>query len=111
MKRSKSRLPDGTLMRRESASEQDKDAIMEPSPAFWTGKQVCVTGGTGFLGYHLVLRLLELGARVRVLALPPDRSHPLLDQSRVDKQFGNVLDGAAVRQTLADCAVVFHTAG
>jgi dihydroflavonol-4-reductase len=98
-------------MRRESASEQDKEAIMEPSPAFWTGKQVCVTGGTGFLGYHLVLQLLELGARVRVLALPPDRSHPLLDQAQVDKQFGNVLDGMAVRQALADCAVVFHTAG
>ncbi|HEV3078915.1 MAG TPA: NAD-dependent epimerase/dehydratase family protein [Gemmataceae bacterium] len=84
---------------------------MEPSPAFWTGKQVCVTGGTGFLGYHLVLQLLELGARVRVLALPPDRSHPLLAQAQVDKQFGNVLDGPAVRQVLADCAVVFHTAG
>jgi dihydroflavonol-4-reductase len=84
---------------------------MQPSADFWTGKQVCVTGGTGFLGSHLVSQLLKVGARVRVLALPPSRTHPILNHSRVEKQFGDILDRAAVRQALAGCEVVFHTAG
>ena len=80
-------------------------------PSFWAGKHVCVTGGTGFLGSHLVAQLVELGARVRVLALRPARYHPILNHSRVEKQFGDILSPAVVRQALADCQVVFHTAG
>jgi GDP-L-fucose synthase len=37
-----------------------------PSPEFWTGKPVVVTGGTGFLGTAVVRDLTELGADVRV---------------------------------------------
>lgn len=34
---------------------------------FWKGKHVLVTGGTGFVGSHLVERLIEEGSRVRIL--------------------------------------------
>lgn len=34
---------------------------------FWKGKQVLVTGGTGFIGSHVVEQLVTLGARVSVL--------------------------------------------
>ena len=33
----------------------------------WQGKTVLVTGAGGFIGSHLVERLVELGARVRAL--------------------------------------------
>jgi dihydroflavonol-4-reductase len=84
---------------------------MKPTVSFWSGKQVCVTGGTGFLGYHLVAQLVKLGARVRILALEPPKTHPAIERTEVEKIFGDILDGATVRQALADCDIVFHTAG
>ena len=38
--------------------------------AFWKGRRVLVTGGAGFIGYALALRLAHLGARASVV-----RSH------------------------------------
>lgn len=35
--------------------------------SYWQGRHVLVTGGTGFVGSHLVERLLSEGARVRVV--------------------------------------------
>src|SRR5690349_5914445 len=34
---------------------------------YWTGQQVLVTGGASFIGSHIVDRLIEQGARVRVI--------------------------------------------
>jgi GDP-L-fucose synthase len=34
----------------------------EPTPSFWSGQRVLVTGGSGFLGSHVVDRLRALGA-------------------------------------------------
>jgi dihydroflavonol-4-reductase len=84
---------------------------VKPSARFWAGKRVCVTGGTGFLGYHLVRQLLELGAEVSVLALPPRGPHPLSAHPQVRCVFGDLLDREAVRRAVAGCAVLFHTAG
>lgn len=41
-----------------------------PSPGFWAGKNVFLTGHTGFKGGWLALYLLELGARPHGYALP-----------------------------------------
>ncbi len=42
--------------------------------AFWTQKKVVVTGGYGFVGSHLVERLLEAGANVKVADFAPGES-------------------------------------
>jgi CDP-glucose 4,6-dehydratase len=42
-----------------------------PSPALWSGREVLVTGHTGFKGAWLCLWLARLGARVHGYALPP----------------------------------------
>ncbi len=40
---------------------------METKQRFYEGKRVLVTGGAGFIGSHLVAKLVELGARVTIL--------------------------------------------
>lgn len=84
---------------------------MQPDPRFWTGRRVCVTGGTGFLGLHLVKLLHSLGAVVRVFALRPTDGHPLVQLEKIETSWGDLLDPPAVRRAVAGCDVVFHTAG
>ena len=43
-----------------------------PDPEFWRGRQVLITGHTGFKGAWLTLLLSTLGACVTGLALPPE---------------------------------------
>jgi dihydroflavonol-4-reductase len=84
---------------------------MELNNPFWTGKRVCVTGGSGFLGAHLVRQLVEQGARVRVVALPGTTNHPFLQQGQVETVAGDIRDRDLVNRAVADCQVIFHTAG
>jgi nucleoside-diphosphate-sugar epimerase len=68
-----------------------------------------VTGGTGFLGSHLVRTLRQRGVDVRVLlrpGTPPSRLPP-----DVDHRVGDVRDPAAVREAFAGVSTVFHLAG
>ena len=65
-----------------------------PDPAFWTGKEVVVTGGAGFLGKPTARLLSELGASVRV---PRSAEHDLTDPSACRE----ALDGADVVLHLA----------
>ena len=71
---------------------------------------VCVLGGTGFLGSHLIERLLHHGARVRDLSLlPSDRRairHPGMEY-----RVGDVRNAGDVRGAVAGARVVFLAAG
>ena len=84
---------------------------MRPDPAYWAGRTVCVTGGTGFLGYHLVKLLGEVGARVRVFALDPPPDHPIRQFAHAEIIAGDVLDPVAVQSAVAGCSVVINAAG
>lgn len=68
---------------------------------------VLVTGGTGFLGSHIVAALLEEGRAVRVLARSPERVPPALEPlgwttNDVEVVQGDVLDGAEVLASSMD---------
>ncbi|MFO1264223.1 MAG: CDP-glucose 4,6-dehydratase [Rhodoferax sp.] len=54
-----------------------------PSPHFWRGKRVLLTGHTGFKGSWLALWLSRLGAEVTGLALPPATEPNLFTLARV----------------------------
>ncbi len=69
--------------------------------------RVLVTGGTGFIGQHLVSALTAGGRQVRVLDVRP----PTCPVSGVEYVAGSVLDPACVDEALRDVAEVYHLAG
>lgn len=77
---------------------------------------VLVTGGTGFLGQHLVQALLADGVAVRVLVRPdmPAQSRPAAERLRsrgAQLLPGDLLDPATLRSALREVGQVFHLAG
>jgi dihydroflavonol-4-reductase len=65
-----------------------------------------VTGGSGFIGQHLVDQLVDAGERVRVLDIEP----PAAARSRVEFIQGSVTDRSAVRMAMDGVRHVYHTA-
>jgi 2-alkyl-3-oxoalkanoate reductase len=71
--------------------------------------RIAVTGASGFIGLHLVDRLLADGHTVVALSRPESRS-TALEERGAQVIRGDVTDPAAVECTVADCRVVFHLA-
>lgn len=63
----------------------DSPAEREPDPSFWRTRRVLVTGGSGFLGSHLVDRLAGLGAADVVV--PRRADFDLTEQDAVRRLF------------------------
>ncbi len=69
--------------------------------------KVLVTGGTGFLGRHLVAALLEEGHEVVSLVF----GGAAQSRGRLTEVEGDVLDAESVRRAAAGCEALFHCAG
>lgn len=69
-----------------------------------------LTGGTGFIGSNLALRLVERGWRVTILQRP-GASHILLEGGAFEFVDGDVLQTETVVAALKDIDVLFHAAG
>jgi dTDP-glucose 4,6-dehydratase len=83
--------------------------------SFWAKKKILVTGAGGFIGSHLVERLVEAGASVRAFVRYNSRADPGLLRmassdavSRLALIGGDLRDLDAVRKAVEGCEYVFH---
>ena len=80
------------------------------------GRTVCVTGGAGFIGGHLIDALLDVGARVQAIddLSVSDGEHlaGVVERSpgRARFVYGSILEPAALRAAVEGAEVVFHQA-
>jgi len=83
----------------------------------WQNEHVLVTGGAGFIGSHLTEKLVELGAKIKVLVHYNSRndwgyleflSKDILDQIEIFP--GDVQDPYSVQKAVDGCTIVFHLA-
>ncbi|MEZ5404914.1 MAG: NAD-dependent epimerase/dehydratase family protein [Verrucomicrobiia bacterium] len=73
-------------------------------------EQVLVTGGTGFIGRHLVRRLIEKGFAVRIFVRSSQKAASLFD-GEVDVVEGNLESGVGMDRACKDVATIFHVGG
>jgi len=83
----------------------------------WQGRKVLVTGAGGFIGSHLVERLIELGAEVTAfLSYNASGSRGLLDtlpvpaREKITYLHGDLCDPFSLERVDVDCDIVFHLA-
>lgn len=69
-----------------------------------------ITGGTGFVGLHLVPALARSGFRLRLLSRKPP-SHPALADLAFETVQGSLQDQSALAELVQDADVVIHAAG
>ena len=87
-----------------------------PSPRFWSGKRVFVTGHSGFKGSWLTLWLARMGAVVRGYALPPGTNPSPCAAFAVpelcEHEFADIRDAARLGDAIARFRpdIVFHLA-
>jgi dihydroflavonol-4-reductase len=68
-----------------------------------------VTGGSGFVGSHLVRRLLDQGVQVRVMARRP-QDCAALHQLPLELVAGDLCDSDSLNRAVEGCSQVFHCA-
>ncbi len=77
------------------------------SAAMFASRQFLITGGTGFIGRHVVRRLLARGARVRLFCRTPEKAQRLFgDRAGVVR--GDLRDRASVVAAMPGCEAVIH---
>ncbi len=91
---------------------------MSDRDAWYEGRRVLVTGGLGFIGSNLAIRLLELGAEVLLVdAMVPESGanafnvDPVKDHPRLSMRKVDVRDVLTMERLVPDRDLIFNLAG
>lgn len=76
-----------------------------------TNHRICILGGTGFVGRHLVTRLAASGYRCRLLARRPERHRDLSLVPGTELRRSDIFETGALEQQLAGCTAVVNLVG
>jgi uncharacterized protein YbjT (DUF2867 family) len=72
--------------------------------------KVFLTGATGFVGKHMLERLLAEGHAVRALVRDPQKVN-LAEHGKVDLVAGDVVEGTRLDEGMQGCDAVIHLVG
>jgi len=89
---------------------------MEEMSSLFLGKRVLITGGLGFIGSNLAIRLVELGANVSIVDnLMPEYGGNLYNirpvEGKVEVNICDVRDPQSISKLVAGCDFLFNLAG
>lgn len=73
--------------------------------------KICILGGTGFVGKHLVTHLFNGGYQIRVLTRHRDRHKALLVMPKVTLIEADIHDPKALEEQFSDCDAVINLVG
>ena len=98
-----------------ASSKEEQDSATIIAGAF-SGANVLITGGLGFIGSNLAIRLVELGAHVTLVdAMVPEFGGNLFNidpiRTAVKINYSNICDHYAMDWLVQDQDYVFHLAG
>ncbi|NWF68178.1 MAG: NAD-dependent epimerase/dehydratase family protein [Chloroflexi bacterium] len=74
-------------------------------------EQVFLTGGTGFLGRHLIPRLCRAGYTIRLLTRQPEHYSWLARYPRIEIVRGDLRADRIIHQAVQGCRFVIHAGG
>ncbi len=76
-----------------------------------TNKNICIFGGTGFVGRHLANRLTDAGYTLRIPTRRRERNRDFLVNPRVQLIEADIREPAVMRELIADCTAVINLVG
>mgnify|MGYP003572058076 CR=1 FL=1 len=74
-------------------------------------RKICLLGGTGFVGKHLIHRLVKTGWQVRVLTRQREQHRDLLVLPSLELVSTDIYDQNQLQEQLAGCEVVINLVG
>ena len=74
-------------------------------------QMILVTGGSGFIGRHLIRRLSAEGKKIKVLLRPSENSPSLPKGVSIDVAISSLSDERGLRAAMVDVQAIYHLAG
>lgn len=91
-----------------------KEPTVKKGDAMWEGKKILVTGGTNFIGSHLIDKLLNKGAIVTAIDNIDENKALNIRHNLANERFkyckGNIMNKSLIEGIIKESEIIFHFA-